>query len=197
MLNVAGPASTPTTRTALKEWAVAVKALEEGRAVLILRKGGIHEKRFPIEHREFLLYPTYDHQRPDLLKPPFHSDLREVLVMRCPPGLVRISSWARATDVWEVSSAETLAALSPHVMWSDDYAAERLRWRPTQPLRVVALRVYRLPEPRIIPVRDAYGGCLSWLEVEDELSLDGLQPVLDDAAYERLLQPIRHVVQGT
>jgi hypothetical protein len=194
MLDVVSPASTPTTRTALKEWAVAVKALEEGREVLILRKGGIHEKRFPLEHREFLLYPTYDHQRQELLKAPFHADLREVLVMRCPPGLVRITAWAKATDVWEVSRAETLAALSRHFMWTDDYAAERLRWRPTQPLRVAALRVYRLAEPRIIPVRDAYGGCLSWLELADELSLAGLQPALDAAAYERLVQPIHDIV---
>jgi hypothetical protein len=158
--------------------------------VLIIRKGGIHEKQFPIEHREFLLYPTFDHQRQDLLKPDYHPDLKEVVLMKCPPGLVRITSWARVTDVWEVSDAKTLAALEPHFMWAANYAEERLRWRPTQPLRVVALRVYRLGEPRIIKVQPEYGGCLSWLHLADAIPLAGLQPALDDAAYETRLAPL-------
>ena len=55
---------------ALKEWAVTVQALAQGRQVLLLRKGGIHEegKDFRVVHPEFLLYPTYEHQREDLLK---------------------------------------------------------------------------------------------------------------------------------
>jgi hypothetical protein len=196
MLNETSTATVAATRTALKEWAVAVKALEEGREVLILRKGGIHEKRFPLEHREFLLYPTYDHQREDLLKPDFHWDLKEVLLMRCPPGKVRISAFARATDVWELRSAEALLALSPHFMWTAEYAGERLRWRPTQPLRVVALRVYRLPEPRIIDALPEYGGCLSWLELAEAFSLADVQPVLDDAAYAARIAPIRAILQS-
>ena len=190
MLDLATPATT-ATRTALKEWAVAVNALEAGRTALILRKGGIHEKQFPLEHREFLLYPTYDHQRAELLKPPFQADLKEVLLMRCPPGMVRLSAFARATDVWEIRDAEPLQALSDQFIWTDDYAAERLRWRPTQPLRVVALRVYRLAQPRVIAVREAYGGCLSWLELEEEVPLQGLEPVLDDGAYAQLVAPAR------
>ncbi len=184
------------TRTALKEWAVAVKALEEGRQVLIIRKGGIHEKQFPIEHREFLLYPTYDHQSPALLKPDYHLDLKEVVLMRCPPGMVRITALARATDVWEVQSQELLEALSPHLMWSSNYAEERLRWRPTQPLRVVALRVYRLPAQRMLQVQPEYGGCLSWLQLADEVGLEDLTPALDDDAYTQRLTPVQEILQA-
>ena len=56
---------------ALKEWAVTVESLAEGQQILLLRKGGIHEegKDFKVIHPEFLLYPTYEHQRKDLLKP--------------------------------------------------------------------------------------------------------------------------------
>jgi hypothetical protein len=179
------------TRRALKEWAVTVKALEEGRQVLLIRKGGIHEKRFPIEHQEFLLYPTFDHQNVDLLKPEYHLDLKEVQLMRCPPGMVKVGSWASVSDVWEVTSEATLQALSPHLMWSHNYAEQRLRWRPTQPLRVVAVRAYRLGEPRILQAREEYGGCLSWLELADEVGLAGLQPALDDAAFEEKLAPVR------
>ena len=55
----------PTSRTALKEWAVACEALGRGEQVLLLRKGGISEegREFRIEHPEFLLFPTFEHQR--------------------------------------------------------------------------------------------------------------------------------------
>ena len=56
---------------ALKEWAVTCQALAEGQQILLLRKGGIHEdgKDFRVVHREFLLYPTFEHQKPELLQP--------------------------------------------------------------------------------------------------------------------------------
>ncbi len=54
---------------ALKEWAVAVRALEKGDTTLVVRKGGIREKAFAVEDSRFLLLPGYEHQRPELLKP--------------------------------------------------------------------------------------------------------------------------------
>ena len=80
------PASTSpefpkSSRIALKEWAVTVRALNQGSQVLLLRKGGIREegKDFRVVHPEFILYPTYEHQRPDLLKAPYQGDLQQVL----------------------------------------------------------------------------------------------------------------------
>ena len=66
---------------ALKEWAVTVQALAKGGQVLLLRKGGIHEegKDFRVIHPEFLLYPTYEHQREDLLKPEAQPSLKQLL----------------------------------------------------------------------------------------------------------------------
>ena len=66
---------------ALKEWAVTVQALAQGQQILLLRKGGIHEsgKNFRVIHPDFLLYPTYEHQREDLLKEAHQSSLRRVL----------------------------------------------------------------------------------------------------------------------
>jgi hypothetical protein len=42
---------------ALKEWAVVCRALEEGRQVMLLRKGGILEYRqgFEVRHEKFLI----------------------------------------------------------------------------------------------------------------------------------------------
>src|SRR3979409_1042674 len=55
---------------AFKEWAVTVRALAEGEQLLTLRKGGIREpeKHFKLDHERFFLYPTFDHQRTDLVR---------------------------------------------------------------------------------------------------------------------------------
>nr|MBA3388492.1 DUF1802 family protein [Rubrobacter sp.] len=52
---------------ALKEWAVAVRALERGDTALVVRKGGIREKAFAVPETRFLLLPGYEHQRTSLV----------------------------------------------------------------------------------------------------------------------------------
>ena len=54
------------TGLALKEWAAVIDAMEHGRQVVALRKGGIREKAFLVEGRTFYLLPTFEHQAPEL-----------------------------------------------------------------------------------------------------------------------------------
>ena len=67
---------------ALKEWASAVKALEDGTQIFIMRKGGIVEETrdFQVESTDFFLYPTYEHQRKELLKEDYRGVIDETLV---------------------------------------------------------------------------------------------------------------------
>ena len=66
---------------AFKEWAVTVRALAEGEQLLTLRKGGIREpdKHFSLDHDRFFLYPTFDHQRNDLIRDSHLPELRRAL----------------------------------------------------------------------------------------------------------------------
>ena len=66
---------------ALKEWAVTVRALAEGEQLVTLRKGGIREaeRHFQLEHERFFLYPTFDHQRNDLVRESHQPELRRAL----------------------------------------------------------------------------------------------------------------------
>ena len=66
---------------AFKEWAVTVRALAEGEQLVTLRKGGIREpsKHFALEHDRFFLYPTFDHQRNDLVRESHQPELRRAL----------------------------------------------------------------------------------------------------------------------
>ena len=82
----------PESDLALKEWAVAVKALSAGTQIVVLRKGGVHrdDKDFRIVHPEFLLYPTYEHQKQELLKPDFGAIVEETLAEDDVAGLVTL-----------------------------------------------------------------------------------------------------------
>ncbi|MBI4308206.1 MAG: DUF1802 family protein [Chloroflexi bacterium] len=182
---------------ALKEWAITVKALNEGRQVLLLRKGGVHaaDRQFRVEAPEFLLYSTYEHQRADLLKPEYQPELARLLAEGAKDAeTVTISHYARVTDVFQVTDRGVVEALSPCYIWTITYAEERLNWRPRSPLYVLLLRVYRLAEPRVLPVLSAYAGCKSWLDLAEGIPLAGLTPVLSDGEYERRTRQIKAIV---
>ena len=108
---------------AFKEWAVTVRALAEGEQLVTLRKGGIREpeKHFALEHERFFLYPTFDHQREDLVReshqpellraleegvwpegdPPLHALTRDGDIPQ--PDRVRIRAWAEVADHWTIT----------------------------------------------------------------------------------------------
>lgn len=183
----------PMSNLALKEWAVAVNALAQGDQILILRKGGIHrdDKEFRVVHPEFLLYPTYEHQKPDLLKEAYHPVLARTLEEDDVPGLVTVSYWCHVTDRYQVADQEALDRLSPYHIWTGDYALKRLHWRPKQPLTIVLLRLYRLQQPQALPILEEYAGCKSWVELGQDVPLGYMVPVLPDGAYEEKAKAIR------
>ncbi|MCS7277072.1 MAG: DUF1802 family protein [Dehalococcoidia bacterium] len=185
------------TVKALKEWAVTVKALAEGRQLLVMRKGGIREKRFDVDFESFYLYPTYEHQAPELLKPEFLPNLEETLRAAPPPETLLVPCWAQVTDLYELREEEHVLALSPYHIWADEYLLKRLHWRPKQPLTVMLLRVYRLERPVALPLLPEYVGCFSWVDLP-AAALDGLprHPVLDDAEFAARAAPLRSLLAG-
>jgi hypothetical protein len=185
---IVGTASAETglaAGAALKEWAVAVKLLAEGRQVVVVRKGGIREKRFQVARDRFFLYPTYFHPSPDLLQPAYHADLAAVLSERPPEDRVRISTFAEVDRVLTVERTEQLQALAPHYCWTPEYVDERFRWRARYPLLVLVLRAYRLAQPVELPQRPEYGGCTSWIDVVDPVDLSSAIPALADAEFQQ------------
>lgn len=197
---------------AFKEWAVTVRALAEGDQLLTLRKGGIREqgKHFALEHPRFFLYPTFDHQRPDLVRASHRPELRRALGEGSWPGgvppatadpdggvpqpeRVRIRAWAEVAEAFLTTDPGVVAALAPFHVWTSDYAVKRLRWKPRHPLHVITLRVHRLPRPVTVQVKPEYGGCRSWLELDRQLEWAGT-PVLSDDEFGRAAAAIRRIL---
>ena len=183
-----------TLQHALKEWAVAVRALERGETALVVRKGGIREKAFAVPQTRFLLLPGYEHQRPELVKPEFRGILDEIPDLT-DDGPLRFSSFAEVAGAYEVSEAEDLASLDPHHMWTHEYAKSRFKWRPKKPLTVLVLRTYVLPETVEFPFREEYGGCKSWIELSETVSTGGVRPALTDEEFEKMVAPAQEILQ--
>jgi hypothetical protein len=198
---------------ALKEWAVTVRALAEGEQLLTLRKGGIREteKHFHLEHERFFLYPTFDHQRNDLVRESHQPELRRALEEGVwsdgEPGLhelaagavqqpdrVRIRAWAEVAGHFTITDPRCVDALSPFYVWTTDYAEKRLAWKRRHPLHVLLLRTYRIPRPVTVKVKEEYAGCRSWVELSRELPFEGT-PVLSDCEFERASEEIEAITR--
>jgi hypothetical protein len=176
------PSTGPLTH-ALKEWAVAVKALERSETALVVRKGGIREKAFAVPMTRFLFFKSYEHQNPDQLKPAYHDLLRSI-PERQDDGPVVFTSFAEVYAAHEVSEAAELEALDPFHVWTHTYAESRLKWRPKKPLTVLVLRTHLLPKPVEFEYHTQYGGCKSWIALERAVPTAGSRPVLDEAVLE-------------
>jgi len=188
------PSGTQTLTQALKEWQVAVTALTAGETIVLLRKGGIREAKggFMVRHDRALLYPTYEHQKPHLLKPAYARRV-EPVVSGWHPDTVEIAAWVKITDQLELVDQARLQALLPFHIWNQEFAVERLKWQPQQPLTVLLLRVYRLSSPLLMLFDPAYGGCKSWIEIPP-IAVDEALPALSDRAYDERVASIRAIL---
>ena len=143
---------------ALKEWAVTVAALAAGDQVLIVRKGGIGEKRFELPHPRFYLFPTYAHQRPELVKPAGRARFGDPLAQREEPERLPLPAYAELHSAHPVADPEALAAIDGLHILAPSYAEERLRWRRKHPLWAAVLRVWSLPAPPVLENASALRG---------------------------------------
>lgn len=178
---------------ALKEWAIAVEALTTGKTIVLLRKGGIRERDFQVKHSLVWLYPTYEHQKPELLKPEY----AEVTPVKSGwhPKRVTIKSCAKITKVLTIDERSQVDALQPYHIWNERMISDRWDWKPQRSLKILLLRVYRLSQPYNIPFHQLYGGCKSWIDLSESLSINNLSPVLEDFTYGQLVQEIESVLQ--
>lgn len=183
---------------AYKEWAAVVHALLEGEQILDVRKGGIREdgRHFSVQATRLWLYPTLEHQRPELLKSAY---ARWIEGPSDGPGDFVLSGWADVVGAATTSDPEVLDALDGKVIWSREYVETRFKWKKRDPLWILALRVHRLAEPIAVPYREEYGGCTSWVDLDgvpdDPASLRS-EPVLSDVAFAAKLEGAADSIPG-
>lgn len=148
---------------ALKEWSNVVAALGRGEQILLIRKGGIADPSFGLDAQRFYLYPTYFHQGEAEARPN-----------------VAVTHWCEVVQWWPVSELDALQRLAPLVALPWETLETRYRFRPDQALYVIAVRTWELARPEQVQYRETYGGCKSWISVDEEIDVDGSRPVLSD-----------------
>jgi hypothetical protein len=158
--------------TALKEWDIVCRALTGGSQMLLLRKGGIHDVEgvFELQEKHFLLFPTFLHQQPGMVKESRRGELR---LRDAEPQTIAINGWASVTDVVRASGREAVDRLFDHHLWDTPQIDMRFNYKPAHPLYVVLLRAWRLPAVVEVANTKEYAGCVSWVPLGREISLAG------------------------
>ncbi len=173
-------------RIAFKEWAVVVDALGTGEQIIILRKGGIHEGSggFKAEYQRFLLFPTLFHQQRDSVIESAQKRFDQISPEFPPSHELRLEFHAEVVDTRRLTTLEAAHALRGQHIWRDEIIADRFDWGREKNIYAMALRVFRLPEPKTMPLLPSYGGCKSWVDLDQDIGAsDSLLPVLADDAF--------------
>ena len=190
----------PFLAVALKEWAVAIRALREGRQILLLRKGGIREEggEFNVPTRDVLLFPTYEHQmeQAGMLQPCYGSWLREEQRRKPSSEDVRFDAWARITDILVVRNFKALYTLKSQHIYDDALLRFRTENDLQKPLYALFLRAYDLPASVTVPIEMDYYGCKSWITLEESVATGDTKPVLSDHTYAERARVTRRLLEG-
>lgn len=170
---------------ALKEWAVVLKALEEGKQTILLRKGGIQEEggEFKPEHPEFFLYPTFEHETPAAIKADWRPRLAAIEKENKDPKRIHFRLYCTVDRVEKVTDWEACKRLIPFTVMSDEAIEKRFNYGDWQGVYVFIVRVYTLPVPMDLPVKPSYEGCKSWVPLETSMFTAGSMSVLPDGAW--------------
>lgn len=153
------------TTAALKEWSAAVHALLEGRQTVLLRKGGIAEKRFAVEADEFMLFPTVAHSHAERVRLE-HRDLLSASALDSTEDQVVIRAAAKVVAAVAVDRDEGLADIEDlHIWTAESVRADRLDFRPRHRLTVLVVQVAPLAHPIRLTREPQYRGCTSWVQL--------------------------------
>ena len=174
-----------------------VDALGRGEQILVLRKGGINEGRggFKIEHAEFLLFPTLFHEQRQSVVPTAQKRFDEITARLPGPSTVPLEFLARVVEWRELESLEMARRLRGQHLWRDKVIAQRFDWGRAKGIFALALRVFRLGKKVELPMRESYGGCKSWIELEREMDVTGSESVLDDATFASRLERFKGALE--
>ena len=177
------------TQPALKEWSAAVHALLDGRQTVLLRKGGIHEKRFSVAAPEFILFPTIAHSHAERVRPQ-HADLLDAAAQDSTEDVVVIRAGAKVVAAVEVNRPESIDELADlHIWTAESVQGDRLDFRPKHRLTVLVVQVSPLLTPIRLARAPEFAGCKSWVDLP--VRADWGPPVHDDAMLSDVAERVR------
>ncbi|CAN5822996.1 DUF1802 family protein [soil metagenome] len=180
------------TTVALKEWSAAIHALLAGRQTVLLRKGGIHEKRFEVSASEFLLFPTVAHSHAERVRPE-HRDLLTPAVADSNESHIVLRGAAKVIAAVEVHHPEQLDAIADlHIWTTDSVRTDRMDFRPKHRLTVLVVQASPLAEPFRLARTPDFAGCKSWIPLPAGPAVGA--PVHDATTLQAIADRVRYRV---
>lgn len=180
------------TTSALKEWSAAIHALLDGRQTVLLRKGGIHEKRFAVNAERFVLFPTVVHSHAARVRPE-HRDLIDAAAGDSDEHRVVVRAGAKVVAAVEVNRPERLGDIERYHLWTaESVQADRLDFRPKHRLTALVVQASPLTHPVTLARSPDYAGCTSWVDLPMQPVWE--KPVHDDATLHEVAERVRRSV---
>jgi hypothetical protein len=167
------------TTKCLNEWNAIIEALGNGKQTVLIRKYGTSLKGF-------LLYPTVSYAKKDDVLDCFQEEYKsfanENLLPKSEDKKFEVKYYAQVEKIIEKSS-NRIGSFNKYHIWTKGHVKSYLGHKTAE---VWLLRVYKLKESKIL---SRTRGML-YANVSDEVSLDGMTPVISDKDFEDLKSEI-------
>lgn len=168
-----------TITKCLNEWNATIEALGQGKQSILIRKYGTNVN-------EFLLYPTVSYALKDNYLESFQDDYKDFVKENSLPNKkdskLEVKYYAKVEKVVEKPSTR-IGSLNDYHIWTREHVKSYLGNSKAQ---VWILRVYELDEPKYLSRTRG----MRYANVDEEVLLDNLKPVLSDNEFEKILKVI-------
>src|SRR6185436_10315106 len=141
-----------------------------------------------VEHPQFLLFPTLFHQQRESVVPHAQRRFDEIASNFPSDQTLRVEFYAEIVDWRRLEALADTEGLHGQHIWRDEVIAERFDWGKSKNIFAMAVRVFRLPHVVELPMRSSYGGCKSWVALEQEIGVAQAKAVLNEDQFASKLQ---------
>ena len=107
----------------------------------------------------------------------------------------RFKVWAEVADVLSVDRAQHLDLLFDSHVWTEEFVAKRVGWKPRHAASLILLKTCALPESVSMPVEPHHKGCKSWVDIEPAVDISGSEPVLNESDWNERVREIQGLIQ--
>ena len=168
-----------TITKCLNEWNAIIEALGKGKQTILIRKyGTIVDK--------FLLYPTINYVKKDNYLDGFKKEYRlfaeKNAISKKEDSKTEVKYFATVEKVIEKPS-QRIGSLNKYHIWTNEHVKSYLG---NQKAYVWILRLYKLKEP--VMAEKSMG--IKYANLKEEVSLEGIKPVLSDEEFGEVLKKL-------
>lgn len=165
----------------LKEWNATIEALGQGKQTILIRSYGTTLE-------SFLLYPTVSYANKDDYLDGFQPEYQFFVEENALPvkqgNKVAIKYYATVEKIVE-KTPSAIIKLQKNYIWAAEHVRNYLKGKKPQ---VWVLRVYQLKEPYMA---EPTPGAIKYANLKEEVSLEAIEPVLNDSKFKMIINNIQ------